>query len=68
MQIELLVLGREKTKPKVNDFDVVVLIDHDIIELNIPVGDLFLVQVLDSGDNPSKDLLGLLLRNPLLRL
>ena len=68
MQVELLVLGGKKTEPKVNDLDVIVLIDHDIIKFNIAMGNLFSVQVLDTGDYPSEDLLGLLFGYPLFRL
>ena len=68
MQIELLVLGGKQAEPKVNDLYVVVLIDHDIVELNIPVGDLLTVQVLHSSNNPAEHFLGLLLGNPLLWL
>ena len=66
MQVKLLVFGGEKTEPEVNNLDIVVLIDHDIVKLNITMRYLFTMQVLDSGNDPSEDLFGLLLRNPLL--
>ena len=61
MEIELLALLRKETESEVDDLDIVVLVDHNVVQLDIAVCDLLTVEVLDAHYDPSEDFLGLLL-------
>ena len=68
MEIQLFAGLREEAEAEVDDLDIVVLVDHDVVELDVAMRDLLAVEVLHAHDDPAEDFLGLLLRDPLLGL
>ena len=66
MEVQLFSRLREQTEAEIDNFDVIILIDHDIVQLDVTVRNLFTMKVLDAHDDPSKDFFGLLLRDALL--
>ena len=68
VEVELFAWLRKETETEVDDLDVVVFIDHNVVQLDVAVSYLLAVEVLDAHYDPTEDLLCLLLTNTLLRL
>ena len=58
MQVKFFCLCGKQAETKIDDFDVIVLIYHDIIQFNISMGDFLHVKVLDACNNSSEYFLG----------
>ena len=61
VEVELFAWLRKQREPEIDDLDVVVFIDHNVVQLDVAVSDLLAVEVLDAHYDPTEDLLGLLL-------
>ncbi len=67
MQIKFLILSSKKTESKVNDFNIIIFINHYVIQFYIAMSNFFRVQVLNPHNNSPKYFLGLLFWYTLLR-
>jgi len=60
MKVKLFIFLSEETKTKINNFNIIVLIYHDVIEFYVPVSNSFRMQVLNTVNNSSEYFFGLL--------
>ena len=60
MKVQLFSRLCKQTKAKIDNFNVIILIDHNIVQFDVTVRNLFAMKVLDAHDNPSKDFFSLL--------
>ena len=60
MKIKLFTRLGKEAKTEVNNFDVIVLVDHNVVQLYIAVSDLLNMKVLDAHYDPAEDFFGLL--------
>ena len=66
MKVQLFSRLCKQTKAKIDNFNIIILIDHNIVQFDVTVRNLFTMKVLDAHDNPSKDFFSLLFRDALL--
>ena len=66
MKVQLFSRLCKQTKAKIDNFNVIILIDHNIVQFDVTVRNLFAMKVLDAHDDPSKDFFSLLFRDALL--
>ena len=60
MKVQLFSRLCKQTKAKIDNFNVIILIDHNIVQFDVTVRNLFAMKVLDAHDYPSKDFFSLL--------